>query len=57
VTDRPLSDVFAAMDLYTQHFKPFQSGLIHVRDVVFYLALTYVFLFGATRVVEARRWK
>jgi len=57
VTDRPLSEIFMALALFNQHFIPFQSGLVHLRDVVYYLAVTYVFLFLATRVVEARRWR
>lgn len=57
VTERPLADVFSAMALHGQHFQPFQSGLVHVRDVVYYLLVTYVALFAATRVLEARRWR
>ena len=34
-----------------------RSGSSTLRDVVYYLALTYVALFGATRVLEARRWR
>ena len=47
VTERPLTDVFMALALYARHFPPFQMGVIHVRDVVYYLALTYVALFAA----------
>jgi ABC-2 type transport system permease protein len=57
VTERPISDVLSAMALWQQHFPPFQSGIIHVRDVVYYLVVTYLGLFGATRVLEARRWR
>jgi ABC-2 type transport system permease protein len=57
VTERPLNDIFTAMALHGNHFQPFQQGIIHVRDVVYYLAVTYVALFGATRVLEARRWR
>lgn len=57
VTERPLADVFTALALHGQHFQPFQSGLVHVRDVVYYLLVTYVGLFAATRVLEARRWR
>lgn len=57
ITERPLSDIFSALALWQQHFPPFQSGLIHVRDVVYYVMVTYVALFGATRILEARRWK
>ena len=57
VTERPLKEIFKSLALYQDHFPPFQQGLIHVRDVVYYLALTYVALFAATRVLEARRWR
>ena len=30
---------------------------VELRDVVYYLAVAYVFLFAATRVLEARRWR
>jgi ABC-2 type transport system permease protein len=32
-------------------------GAIHLRDVVYYAVVTYVALFAAIRVMEARRWK
>jgi ABC-2 type transport system permease protein len=57
VTDRPLSDLFTAMALHGRHFPPFQVGAVHLRDVVYYLAVTYVALFSAIRVMEARRWR
>ncbi|NVJ04290.1 ABC transporter permease subunit [Myxococcus sp. AM001] len=57
ITEQPLADVFSAMSLWNQHFPPFQAGLIHIRDVVYYLVVTYVALFAATRVIEARRWR
>jgi ABC-2 type transport system permease protein len=57
VTERPLTDVFNSLALHGEHFQPFQHGLVHIRDVVYYLMVTYVFLFGATRVLEARRWR
>ena len=34
-----------------------KSGVIHLRDVVYYVVISYVFLFMATRVLEARRWR
>lgn len=57
ITDRPLSTIFENLALWQIHFQPFMQGIIHVRDVVFYLAITYVALFSATRVLEARRWR
>ena len=56
VTERPLSDVFLEMAWYP-HFDPFRNGLVHLKHVVYFGAVTYVALFATTRVVEARRWK
>jgi ABC-2 type transport system permease protein len=57
VTEPPLTDVFTAMALHGRHFPPFQAGAVHLRDVVYYAVVTYLALFGATRVMEARRWR
>ena len=57
VTERPLNDVFLALALWGRHFPPFQAGIIHLRDVVYYVAVTYFALFVSIRVLEARRWR
>jgi ABC-2 type transport system permease protein len=57
VTESPLNDVFLALALWGRHFPPFQAGIVHLRDVVYYLAVTYFALFVAIRVLEARRWR
>lgn len=57
ISDRPLNEVVTAMALHGVHFAPFQAGIVHVRDVFYYLVVTYVFLFASTRVLEARRWR
>ncbi len=56
VTDRPLSEVFSWLSLHNKHFQPFMTGLINTQDIVFYLTVTYFFLFASTRVLESRRW-
>jgi ABC-2 type transport system permease protein len=56
-TERPFSEVFQNLALWQRHFPPFMAGQIHLRDVAFYLSLTYLALFGATRVMGARRWR
>jgi ABC-2 type transport system permease protein len=53
----PLSRVFAALAIHGRHWAGFQSGLLHIRDVVYYLAVIYFFLFAATKVMEAKRWE
>jgi ABC-2 type transport system permease protein len=57
ITDRPLNEVFLALALYQRHQVPFQVGVVHLRDVVYYLAVIYFCLFVSTRVLEARRWR
>jgi gliding motility-associated transport system permease protein len=57
VTERPISDVISSIAFWSQHFTPFMAGIIHVRDIVYYLVVTYLGLFAATRVLEARRWQ
>jgi ABC-2 type transport system permease protein len=57
VTERPFTDIFTALALWQRHFPPFQAGQVHVRDVVYYLCVTYLALFASTRVMEARRWR
>jgi ABC-2 type transport system permease protein len=57
LTERPLNDVLFALGLWHKHYPPFQSGLINLRDVVYYVVVTYFALFLAIRVLEARRWR
>ena len=57
VTEPPFSGLFAALALHNAHFPPFQSGQVHLRDVAYYLLVTWVALFATTRVLEARRWR
>ena len=57
VTEPPFSALFAAIALHNAHFPPFQSGQVHLRDVAYYLLVTWVALFATTRVLEARRWR
>jgi ABC-2 type transport system permease protein len=57
LTERPLSDILLALGIWHRHFPPFQTGMLNLRDVVYYLALTYFALFISIRVLEARRWR
>jgi ABC-2 type transport system permease protein len=57
VTERPFIDVFNALALHGRHFPPFQAGQVHLRDVFYYFVVTYMALFSAIRVMEARRWR
>ncbi len=53
----PFGRFFAALTIHGRHWAGFQTGTLHLRDVVYYLAMTYFFLFAATKVMEAKRWE
>lgn len=57
VIEAPLSRVFAGLAIHARHFQGFQIGVLHLRDVVYYLAVTYFFLLLATKTMEAKRWE
>jgi ABC-2 type transport system permease protein len=39
------------------HFQPFTVGVVHARDVFYFLFATGVFVWGTLRVLEARQWR
>ena len=57
VVDYPLSSFFAALSIHQRHFTGFMTGIFHLRDIVYYLSLTWFFLYLATKVMEAKRWE
>ncbi|HET6343962.1 MAG TPA: ABC transporter permease [Myxococcota bacterium] len=57
IASPPVEELIAYLSLHDKHFRPFMRGLVSIADVVFYITLTYVALLGATRVMEARRWR
>jgi ABC-2 type transport system permease protein len=48
--------VFSHIALF-DHMNDFARGLVDTRHIVFYVSLTFLFLFLTLRVVESRRWK
>jgi len=57
VIDPPLGGVLRALSLHGEHFFGFQTGAMHLRDVVYYLSVIYFFLLVSTKVLEAKRWE
>ena len=53
----PLNTFLARLALHHENFRPFMQGVLELRSVVFYLAVTYFFLLAATKTLEARRWR
>ena len=42
----------------TEWIQPsFMRGILNLKDVVYYLAVTYFFLLLATKTMEAKRWQ
>jgi ABC-2 type transport system permease protein len=57
VLDPPLKDFFSQLDLWQIHFaEGFMKGVFNLKDLIYYLAVTYFFLLLATKTMEAKRW-
>lgn len=56
VTDRPLTEIVTGLAWWS-HFDAFRTGLVHLKHVAYFVLVTFLALFAATRVLEARRWK
>lgn len=50
------SQILSYFNLFGQ-IHNFARGIVDTRDVIFYLSLTFFFLFLTLRIVESRRWK
>jgi ABC-2 type transport system permease protein len=56
--DGGVRDVFQQLDLWWIHFQNgFMRGVLNLKDVVYYLAVTYFFLLLAVKTLEAKRWQ
>ena len=53
----PLKDFFGNLALHHENFRPFMSGTLNLGCAMYYIAITYFFLFLATKTLEARRWR
>lgn len=56
VTERPFTDIINGL-AWWGHYDPFRTGLVHVKHVAYFGLVTFIALFAATRVLEARRWR
>ncbi len=55
--DPPLNKFLSNLALHHENFRPFMIGTLELKNVVYYLVVTYFFLLCATKVMEARRWR
>lgn len=57
IVEPPLKDVFSYLSIHNRHFTPFSQGIVHTRDVIYYLSVCVFFLECSVRSLEARRWR
>jgi ABC-2 type transport system permease protein len=56
--DPPLKDVLEQIDLWWIHYQyGFMKGILNLKDVIFYVAMTYFFLLLSIKTLEAKRWQ
>jgi ABC-2 type transport system permease protein len=51
-------EVFAELDMWWIHYQQsFMRGVLNLKDVVYYVAVTYFFLLLSVKTLEAKRWQ
>ena len=56
--DNPVKDVLSELDLWWIHFQNgFMKSILNLKDVVYYVAVTYFFLLLAVKTLETKRWQ
>ena len=56
-SEPPLNQYLSHLALHHENFRPFMVGILEPTRVMYYLMVTYAFLFASTKVLEARRWR
>lgn len=56
--DAPVRPVVEQLDLWWVRFQSsFMKGIFNLKDVIFYVCMTYFFLLLAVKTLEAKRWQ
>ncbi|HEY3807622.1 MAG TPA: ABC transporter permease [Kofleriaceae bacterium] len=56
--EAPVQGAIEQLDLWWLHYQTgFMRGAINLKDVIYYLAMTYFFLLLAVKTLEAKRWQ
>ena len=56
-TEPPIRDFLTSLALHDAQFRPFMLGQLNIKNVVYYLAVTYLFLLATSKTLQARRWR
>ncbi len=56
-TEPPIKDFLSSLAIFHVRARSFMTGVIKLENVVFDLAVAYLFLFATTKTLEARRWR
>lgn len=57
IVEPPFRDLFHYLAIHNRHFNSFSRGIVHTRDVIYYLSVIFFFLECSIRTLEARRLK
>lgn len=56
--DPPLKDAIEQIALWWVHYQyGFMKGVLNLKDVIYYIAVTYFFLLLSIKTLEAKRWQ
>ena len=56
-TDPPINGFLSSLAIFHVRQRSFMIGMLKLENVVFNLAVTFVFLLATTKALEARRWR
>ncbi len=57
VVSPPFKELLSYLAIHNKHFTPFSQGIVHTKDIVFYLSVMFFFLECSVRSLESRRWR
>jgi ABC-2 type transport system permease protein len=57
IVQPPFKDILAYISIHNKHFTPFSQGIVHTRDIIYYVSVVVFFLECSVRAIEARRWR
>ncbi len=53
--DEPFSSLFSFMAIHNQRFNPFSKGIVHIKDILYYLSMAIFFIECSIHSLETRR--